>query len=119
MSNEDNMKIGDIVRRKAGGPKMTVIDVDEEDSGELTICCIWFDEKNNEKRGQYPARTLERRESTSVCGPAVNSLPGSIIPCPRRNISLRRRNEFPAPATQGICRKSLKRPRQSAPGSPD
>jgi uncharacterized protein YodC (DUF2158 family) len=116
MSNEDNMKIGDIVRRKAGGPKMTVIDVDEEDSGELTICCIWFDEKNNEKRGQYPARTLE---STSVCGPAVNSLPGSIIPCPRRNISLRRRNEFPAPATQGICRKSLKRPRQSPPGSPD
>jgi hypothetical protein len=34
MSNEDSMKIGDIVRRKADGPKMTVVDVDEDDSGE-------------------------------------------------------------------------------------
>lgn len=59
MSSEDNIKIGDAVRRKAGGPKMTVIDVEEEDSGQLTVYCVWFDEKNNEKKGQYPARTLE------------------------------------------------------------
>jgi len=59
MSNEDNMKIGDTVRRKAGGPKMTIIDVEEEDSGELTVYCVWIDEKNDERRGQYPARTLE------------------------------------------------------------
>jgi len=58
MSNEDNIKIGDTVRRKAGGPNMTVVDVEEEDSGQLMIYCVWFDEKNNEQRVQYPARVL-------------------------------------------------------------
>ncbi len=58
MSNEDNIKIGDTVRRKAGGPTMTVVDVEEEDSGQLMIYCVWFDEKNNEQRVQYPARVL-------------------------------------------------------------
>jgi uncharacterized protein YodC (DUF2158 family) len=57
MSNEANIKIGDTVRRKAGGPDMTVVDVEDDDAGQLTIHCVWF-EKNNEKTGQYPARTL-------------------------------------------------------------
>jgi uncharacterized protein YodC (DUF2158 family) len=60
MPNEDDIKIGDTVRRKAGGPDMTVVDVDEDDSGRLTIFCVWLDEKNNEKNGQYPARMLVR-----------------------------------------------------------
>jgi uncharacterized protein YodC (DUF2158 family) len=60
MSNEGNIKIGDIVRRKAGGPTMTVVDVEEEDSGQLTIYCVWLDEKNNENQAQYPARALMR-----------------------------------------------------------
>ncbi len=59
MPNEDNITIGDTVRRKAGGPDMTVVDVEEDDSGQLTIFCVWLDEKNNEKSGQYPARTLQ------------------------------------------------------------
>ena len=58
MSNEANIKIGDTVRRRAGGPDMTVVDVEEDDTGELTIFCVWFDEKNNEMTAQYPARTL-------------------------------------------------------------
>jgi uncharacterized protein YodC (DUF2158 family) len=58
MSNEDNIKIGDNVRRRAGGPTMTVVDVEEEDSGQLVIYCVWLDEKNNEQQGQYPARAL-------------------------------------------------------------
>ena len=58
MSNEDNIKIGDTVRRKAGGPNMTVVDVEEEDSGQLIIYCTWYDEKNNEQQGQFPARAL-------------------------------------------------------------
>jgi uncharacterized protein YodC (DUF2158 family) len=58
MSDEGNIKIGDTVRRKAGGPAMTVVDVEEEDSGQLMIYCVWFDEKNNEQQGQYPARAL-------------------------------------------------------------
>jgi uncharacterized protein YodC (DUF2158 family) len=59
MSSEDTIKIGDVVRRRAGGPKMTVIDVEEEDSGQLMVYCVWFDEKNVEKKGQYPAPTLQ------------------------------------------------------------
>jgi uncharacterized protein YodC (DUF2158 family) len=58
MSTDDNIKIGDTVRRRAGGPTMTVVDVEEEDSGQLMIYCVWFDEKNNENRVQYPARAL-------------------------------------------------------------
>ena len=58
MSNEDDIKIGDTVRRRAGGPTMTVVDVEEEDSGQLMIYCVWFDEKSNENRVQYPARAL-------------------------------------------------------------
>ena len=57
MSNEDNIKIGDTVRRKAGGPDMTVVNIEEDDTGQLTIFCVWF-EKSNEKTAQYPARTL-------------------------------------------------------------
>lgn len=60
MPNEDDLKIGDTVRRKAGGPNMTVVDVEEDDSGQLTIYCVWYDEKNNENSVQYPARTLQR-----------------------------------------------------------
>jgi uncharacterized protein YodC (DUF2158 family) len=58
MSNEDDIKIGDTVRRRAGGPTMTVVNVEEEDSGQLMIYCVWFDEKNSEQQGQYPARAL-------------------------------------------------------------
>jgi len=59
MSNED-MQIGDTVRRKGGGPEMAVVDIEEADSGELTIHCVWYDDKNNEQAAQYPARTLVR-----------------------------------------------------------
>ena len=58
MANEVNIKIGDTVRRKAGGPNMTVVDVEEDDSGQFTIYCVWRDEKNNEQRGEYPAGKL-------------------------------------------------------------
>jgi uncharacterized protein YodC (DUF2158 family) len=58
MSDEANIKIGDRVRRRAGGPDMTVVDVEENDTGELTIFCVWLDEKNSEMTAQYPARTL-------------------------------------------------------------
>ena len=60
MPNDDNIKIGDTVRRRAGGPTMNVVDVEEEDSGQLMIYCVWYDEKNNEQQGQYPAHVLVR-----------------------------------------------------------
>ena len=58
MSKEDNIKIGDTVRRRVGGPNMTVVDVEEDDSGQLTIYCVWRDEKNIEQSDQYPAGKL-------------------------------------------------------------
>jgi uncharacterized protein YodC (DUF2158 family) len=58
VSDEDSMKIGDKVRRKGGGPDMTVVDVEESDSGKLTIHCVWYDGKNKEQQGQFPADKL-------------------------------------------------------------
>ena len=38
-----NFKVGDVVRLKSGGPKMTVRAVDTDaTSGEVTIYCDWF-----------------------------------------------------------------------------
>ena len=59
MPNED-MNIGDTVRRKGGGPDMTVVDIEEADSGELAIHCVWYDAQNNEQTAQFPARMLIR-----------------------------------------------------------
>ena len=57
MAKGENMQIGDKVRRKVGGPDMTVVDVEESDSGEFTIHCVWS-EKDKEQQGQFPAEKL-------------------------------------------------------------
>jgi uncharacterized protein YodC (DUF2158 family) len=38
------MKVGDVVRLKSGGPKMTVSDVDDDE-----ITCKWFPEGDQSK----------------------------------------------------------------------
>ena len=48
-------EIGEIVRLKSGGPKMTVTVVVFGRVG-----CTWFDEDDNEHRGSYPRAALER-----------------------------------------------------------
>jgi len=48
-------KIGDIVQLKSGGPKMTVIEVREENE----ILCTWFDEKNKQEGGIFLSETLK------------------------------------------------------------
>jgi uncharacterized protein YodC (DUF2158 family) len=57
MGKGENVKIGDKVRRKAAGPDMTVVDIEESDSGEFTIHCVWY-EKDQEQQGQFPADKL-------------------------------------------------------------
>ncbi len=48
-----DLKVGDTVRLKSGGPLMTVMKVSE---GEVWTC--WFDGIKKENRGSYPAETL-------------------------------------------------------------
>ena len=38
-----NIKIGDTVRLKSGGPVMTVENVGNDMSGKMTVWCVWFE----------------------------------------------------------------------------
>lgn len=49
------MQIGDIVRLKSGGPKMTITQMDE-----TTISCAWFDRNGRDQKNTFPAETVER-----------------------------------------------------------
>ena len=53
--------VGDTVRLKSGGPKMTVESVDPDIDGEGTayVYCAWF-VHNEKKTGSFPAKALER-----------------------------------------------------------
>lgn len=48
------MQIGDIVRLKSGGPKMTVTAVEDEQ-----VSCTWFDRNGKPHSGAYIAATVE------------------------------------------------------------
>jgi uncharacterized protein YodC (DUF2158 family) len=52
-------KVGDVVQLKSGGPLMTVTGFGAGGDGKERVNCTWFDEKQNEKNGAYPAETLE------------------------------------------------------------
>ena len=52
-----NIKVGDMVALKSGGPTMTVASVDEL-HGQLTAWCDWFDEKNKTTRHAFPVTSL-------------------------------------------------------------
>jgi uncharacterized protein YodC (DUF2158 family) len=49
------MEIGDVVRLKSGGPRMTVEIITTETA---VVRCVWFDNEEL-KRGIFPAATLE------------------------------------------------------------
>jgi uncharacterized protein YodC (DUF2158 family) len=57
MAKGEDMKIGDKVRGKVGGPDMTVVDIEESDSGVFTIHCVWY-EKDKEQQGEFQAEKL-------------------------------------------------------------
>ena len=48
------MEIGDIVRLKSGGPKMTVTELDERE-----VTCTWFDRNGRNKTNKFPVATVE------------------------------------------------------------
>jgi uncharacterized protein YodC (DUF2158 family) len=47
-------KVGDIVKLKSGGPRMTVVDATPE-----TIYVAWFPGTQSESRADFPAEALE------------------------------------------------------------
>ena len=52
----DVYDVGDVVKLKSGGPKMTVEKIDEDEF----IHCVWFDEMNVTQSQGFPASALER-----------------------------------------------------------
>jgi len=52
------MNIGDLVRLKSGGPKMTVREVGKNPDGAWAIC-EWFDSDRDSQRRAFVAETLE------------------------------------------------------------
>ena len=61
------IKAGDTVELKAGGPKMTVEKVGEVD-GVTTVWCQWFEEAKGPKKsmtGAFPLSSVRRVGTTS------------------------------------------------------
>ena len=53
------IKAGDVVRLKSGGPWMTVSQVDKDTFGTMTAWCHWHDEKKfDAKEGTFPLNPL-------------------------------------------------------------
>ena len=50
--------VGDVVRLKSGGPRMTVAEVGDIE-GQPTVLCTWFENDKQEQSTFHPA-TLER-----------------------------------------------------------
>jgi uncharacterized protein YodC (DUF2158 family) len=53
----EELKTGDVVQLKSGGPKMTVTVVGDQ-YGVPTVWCVWFVGTKREE-GQFPPDTLE------------------------------------------------------------
>ena len=55
----DTLKVGDVVRLKSGGPKMTVTQVGTDSITELlTVWCAWF-VLTKQETGTFPADAVE------------------------------------------------------------
>lgn len=56
----NNFSKGDLVQLKSGGPRMTVIDINDD-----KVICQWFDDKQNLKKeeSQHDSITQSRRGS--------------------------------------------------------
>jgi uncharacterized protein YodC (DUF2158 family) len=53
----NEIKEGDVVQLKSGGPSMTVSSVGKDNGGTLTAWCQWF-EKNKPQGGSFPVSSL-------------------------------------------------------------
>ena len=54
MANEE-IKVGDVVQLKAGGPPITVAEIDEDEAR-----CVWIDDKGKQQEEYYPLITLTK-----------------------------------------------------------
>jgi len=62
------MNVGDTVRLKSGGPRMTIIEIRKHmQTKEPTWAqCQWFDEKNKVQEGQFLLTSLELDDGMPV-----------------------------------------------------
>jgi uncharacterized protein YodC (DUF2158 family) len=51
--------VGDVVRLKSGGPRMTVTECDLDNFDVMTVWCAWF-EGVKAHEGTFPALAVER-----------------------------------------------------------
>ncbi|MCA9623147.1 MAG: DUF2158 domain-containing protein [Myxococcales bacterium] len=59
----DQIKKGDTVQLKSGGPPMTVEEVDGDE-----IVCVWFDHKNQLERSVFQVATLTKASGSIGIG---------------------------------------------------
>lgn len=52
---DGEIRIGDLVRARSGGPLMAVIDVCGNE-----VACVWFDRDGAEQRGTWRSEALQR-----------------------------------------------------------
>lgn len=55
----ETFEVGDVVKLKSGGPKMTVKGAGPNQSGDPTVWCVWF-EGSKQLDGDFPAEAVER-----------------------------------------------------------
>ena len=60
--NETVFKVGDVVRLKSGGPKMTVIDINGESHSQISVA--WFVDDGDLRSTSGPAASLELVKET-------------------------------------------------------
>jgi uncharacterized protein YodC (DUF2158 family) len=55
-----NLRVGDMVYLKSGGPRMTIEAIGPEEGGTSEVHCMWFDDKKQVKTELFVAATLEK-----------------------------------------------------------
>lgn len=62
----DEIAVGDVVRLKSGGPKMTVVTISKTQlDSELSVWCEWFDEKNKAQKNTFHLVAVEKVDPQS------------------------------------------------------
>jgi uncharacterized protein YodC (DUF2158 family) len=58
----DDLKAGDVVQLKSGGPKMTIEEIDTYDGDHNKASCVWF-EKNKREESIFELTSLVKAPS--------------------------------------------------------
>lgn len=56
------LKVGDVVQLKSGGPKMTINTLSEY-NGKSYCMCIWFEANNHLSNKEFISQTLKKSEN--------------------------------------------------------